>query len=84
MTDSEKEQIKLRATYLNGIAIAVAGVGMVAPIVAVYQTLAAGTSQLTWEYMLALGVILAFTWEFSTGFHKSALRHLEKLSQAET
>ena len=42
MTDAEKEQIKLRATYLNGLAIA--GVGVVAPVVALHQAIAAGTS----------------------------------------
>ncbi len=79
MTDGEREKIKLRATYFNGIAIALMAVGVFGPYVALAQLF---RSQGT-DYQLLLTTVLAalgFAW-FSTRAHGKAVSILGRLDE---
>lgn len=72
MTDAEKEQVKLRANYLNGLALALAAAGGIGP-----ATLMIYRFEPKW---VAVGVILLITGlRSSWDLHQTAMRHLEKL-----
>ncbi|WP_320176702.1 hypothetical protein [Roseovarius pacificus] len=73
MTESEREKVKLRANYINGVAIAFAAVAVIAPLYGlVYNP--------TELKKFAVGIFIAFgggmsSWEL----HGMAQRTLSKL-----
>ena len=76
----EREKIKLRATYFNGIAIALMAVGGIGPYVTLSQLLrgnqAAGLETVLGTLFFACG----FVW-FSLKMHERAAGILDKLSR---
>ncbi len=73
MTEAEREKIKLRANYLNGVALLFLGLGGLGPLFAV---LASGD----WK-----SVLIALVWLWAGGMssweiHQQAQRQLNKLT----
>ena len=75
VSDAEKEQIKLTATDVNGLALAVFAVGGIAPVVsALYSAAPLG---------VPVTVVIATTvicFGVSGGLHLAARRHLMRLN----
>lgn len=84
MTDAEKEQITLRANYLNGIAIAILVLGMIAPVLAVHRTVFITHSSFTIDGAAASILSMAAAFITSRIAHESALSHLAKLQPSLT
>ena len=85
MTDAKKEQIKLRASYLNGIALLFMGLGGLAPAFAVYQNLLKQDFQ--WGQILAAIICLYVGGMSSWEMHRMAqkqLSQLDSLPQSDT
>ena len=63
MTDAEKEQIKLRANYLNGLALPFAGLGALGPAFAIYHRILSSTTfdvrELKTQALVALVMLCA-------------------------
>ncbi|KQT64466.1 hypothetical protein ASG54_03085 [Aureimonas sp. Leaf460] len=74
MTDAAKEQIKLRATFLNGIAIATFGVGGLAPVVT-----ALSRDDISGGTIGSLFVLSVVCLAVSGIIHSHAYRHLKGL-----
>lgn len=64
------EQLKLTATYFNGVAVALAAVGGIAPVIAFVQDLAAAR---------VVAIVGAACWAMSAGLHFAARKLLTKL-----
>ncbi|TPK42655.1 MULTISPECIES: hypothetical protein [unclassified Mesorhizobium] len=80
MTDGEKEKIKLRATYFNGIAIALMAVGGIGPYVTLSQLLR-GTEAM--EFLNVAGTLFfacGFVW-ISLKLHERAAGVLGELDK---
>ena len=74
MTEAQREKIKIRSNYLNGVALIFLGLGGLGPAFAMLNTY-------EWK-----GVILALVWIWMGGmssweFHKMAERNLDRLSE---
>lgn len=72
MAEVEREKIKLRSTYLNGIALVFLGLGGLGPAFALANTF-------EWK-----GLLLALVWLWAGGMssweiHKMAERNLDRL-----
>lgn len=76
MTDGEKEKIKLRANYLNGVALIFMSIGGLGPFFIAYQTF-------EWIKMLYSLVFLWAGGMSSWELHKMAQRQLAKLDEKE-
>ena len=70
MTDSEREKIKLRATYLNGVALL--GLGGLGPL---FSFLVSGGGKSIWVALIWLWAGGMSSWEM----HGLAMRQLDKL-----
>ncbi|RVC64057.1 hypothetical protein [Mesorhizobium sp.] len=80
MTEGQREKIKLRATYFNGIAIALMAVGGIAPYVTLSQLF---RGHGTVEFVTVSGTLLSaagFAW-FSLKLHEHAAGLLDKLDK---
>ena len=76
MTDAEREKIKLRATYINNIAVGVFVAGVLSPIIAL------ATQENEPPYSLPLSVFVAFLcMAVSFALHLKAVEHLSELGQ---
>lgn len=75
MTDGKKEQIKLRANYLNGIAVVFLSIGGLAPFFIAYQSLD------WWKIFVSLG-LLGLAGVSSWEIHRMAQNYLSKLDVA--
>lgn len=76
MTEVEREKIKLRSTYMNGVALIVLGLGGLGPAFALLN-------KFEWTALL-----MAFIWLWAGGMssweiHKMAERNLDRLSDLE-
>lgn len=67
---ARNEQAKLTATYLNGLAIALAALGGIAPAIALAQGLTTGR---------VVALVGATCWAMSAGLHLTARKLLTKL-----
>jgi hypothetical protein len=77
MSDAQKEKIKLRANYLNGLALIFIGLGGLAPVFLALQS-----TRNYWE----VGASLIWLWcggMSSWEIHRAAQRHLDKLNDIE-
>lgn len=74
MTDGEKEKIKLRASYLNGVALVFLSLGGLGPFFIAYQSLE--LSKILYS-LIFLWVGGMSSWEL----HQMAQRQLSKLDQ---
>ena len=72
MTDSEREKIKLRATYLNGVALLLLGLGGLGPL---FSFLVSGGGKSIWVALIWLWAGGMSSWEM----HGLAMRQLDKL-----
>jgi len=76
LTDAEREQIKLRATYINNIAVGVFIAGVLSPVI----TLA--TQENEPAYSLPLSILVAFLcMAVSFALHLKAVEHLSELGR---
>lgn len=78
MSDREKEKIRLRATYFNGIAMVLMAAGAIGPYVAIAQTFNREEIGYT-EVVSTLFFVLGFAW-FSMKAHEKAVAILDQLS----
>ena len=75
MTETEREKIKLRSTYLNGVALIFLGLGGLGPAFALY-------SSFEWK-----NLFMALVWIWMGGMsswelHRMAERNLDRLSES--
>lgn len=75
MTESQKESIKLRASYLNGLALIFFGIGGLAPLFAAMQTFEIRNLIAGLVFLWAGGMS---SWEL----HGMARRELKKLDES--
>lgn len=87
MTDAEKEQIKLRANYLNGLALLFAGLGALGPAFAIYHRILSSmtfdVTELKTQVLVALVMLCAGGFS-SFDLHRQAQRELKKLSPCQS
>ena len=77
MTDSEREKIKLRAAYLNGLALIFFGIGGFGPAFVLLETF-------QWKNLI-LGVVWLWAGGMSSWeLHRLAQRKLDKLSEPDS
>ena len=76
ITETEREKIKLRAAYLNGIALIFFGLGGFGPAFALLNDFSWKSAAMALVWMWAGGMS---SWEL----HKMADRHLNRLSTAQ-
>ncbi|MCR4267093.1 hypothetical protein [Nitratireductor sp. ZSWI3] len=72
MTEGEKEKIKLRANYLNGLSLIFMGLGGLGPVYTAMQTLETRSLAIALFFLLAGGMS---SWEL----HSIARKELNKL-----
>ena len=74
MTETQREKVKLRSTYLNGVALIFLGLGGLGPAFALLDNLDLRSSilALIWVWMGGMS-----SWEV----HKMAERNLDRLSE---
>jgi hypothetical protein len=72
MTEVEREKIKLRSTYLNGVALIFLGLGGLGPAFAIFNTF-------EWKSLLMALVWLWMGGMSSWEIHKIAERNLDRL-----
>lgn len=76
LTNARREQIKLRATYINNVAVGVFTAGVLSPIIAL------ATQESEPVYSLPLSILVAFLcMAVSFAPHLKAVEHLSELGQ---